>query len=234
MTLEGLLMSSSYWKLAGENIAKGLGEKTIRRLGIGGKFVGRAGAVVGIGFLAYELFKHYKENIEAEPAYQEMRILQAELEKWTSAISCLGREPFEEKSYGSLEEGGAINALYPKRSLTGGPLSAADPKEAYALIGRAMNYIRQTENLLDDESFAQKTEELVARLRKLQLRLRQAADFRPLQQQLAQIVDEIRPIESGYAARSYDCSRDIQKTLGSNAAWAAVSMTTLGLVKKPR
>ena len=227
-------MSATYWKLVGENIAKGLGEKTIKRLAIGGKFIGRAGAVVGIGFLAYELFKHYKENIEAEPAYQEMRILQAELEKWSSAVSSLGREAFEEKAYGSLEEGGAVNALYPKKSLRGEQLKAADPQEAYALIGRAMNYIRQTENLLNDESFAQKTEELVARLRRLQLRLRQTDDYRPLQQQLAHIVDEIRPIENGYTTRIYDCSREIQKSLGSNAAWAAVSMTTLGLVKKPK
>ncbi len=73
-------MSVSYWKTVGENIAKGLGAKTIRRLGTGGKFIGRAGAVVGVGFLAYELFKNYKENIEAEPAYKEMMILQAELE----------------------------------------------------------------------------------------------------------------------------------------------------------
>ena len=227
-------MSSSYWKMAGESIARGLGEKTIRKLGLGGKFIGRAGAVVGIGFLAYELFKHYKENIESEPAYQEMRIIQVELEKWTSAISCLGREPHQEKAYGSLEEGGAINALYPKRSLAGSQIKDADPKEAYALIGRAMNYIRQTENLLDDEDFLSKTEELVSRLRNLQLRLSRVDDLRPIQKQLAQIVDEIRPIESGYAARIYDCSREIQKTLGSNAAWAAVSMTTLGLVKKPK
>jgi hypothetical protein len=110
---------------------------------------------IGIGFLAYELLKNYKENIEAEPAYQEMRILRAELEKWTSAISCLGREPLDDREYGSLEEGGAINALYNKKIL------------------------------------------------------------------------------NGYTARIYDCSREIQKTLGSNAAWAAVSMTTLGLVKKP-
>jgi hypothetical protein len=226
-------MSASYWKLVGENIAKGLGEKTVRRLGLGGKFVGRAGAVVGIGFLAYELFKHYKENIEAEPAYQEMRILQAELEKWSSAISCLGREPYREKAYGSFEEGGAINALYPKKSLKGEPLTGADPKEAYALIGRAMNYIRQAENLLKDESFTQKTAELVSRLRQLQLDLSRVDDLGQIQRHLAQIVDEIRPIESGYAARIYDCSREIQKTLGSNAAWAAVSMTTLGLVKKP-
>ena len=227
-------MSATYWKAAGENIARGLGEKTIRKLGIGGKFIGRAGAVVGIGFLAYELFKHYKENIEAEPAYREMRILQVELEKWTSTISCLGREPFEEKAYGSLEEGGAINALYPKKSMAESQVKAADPKEAYALIGRAMNYIRQTENLLCDEDFAFKTEELIARLRQLQLRLSRVDNMRSIQKELAQIVDEIRPIESGYAARIYDCSREIQKTLGCNAAWAAVSMTTLGLVKKPK
>ena len=227
-------MGGPYWKTVGENIAKGLGGKTIRRLGIGGKFIGRAGAVVGIGFLAYELFKHYKENIEAEPAYQEMRILQAELEKWSSAVSCLGREPLNDKEYGSLEEGGAINALYKKKTLAGPGTRAADPQEAYTLIGRSMNYIRQAENILNDEKFAEKKNTLVSSLRKIQLQISQAGDYRPLQQQLARIVDDLRPIENGYTARIYDCSREIQKTLGSNAAWAAVSMTTLGLVKKPK
>ncbi len=226
-------MSVTYWKTVGENIAKGLGAKTIRRLGTGGKFIGRAGAVVGIGLLAYELFKNYKENIEAEPAYKEMMILQAELEKWTSAISCLGREPLDERKYGSLDEGGAINALYQKKVIKGQAVKAAEPKEAYALIGRSLNYLRQTENLFEDELFTEKKDVLVSRLRKLQLKLSQVDDYRLIQNQLAQIVDEIRPIENGYTSRIYDCSREIQKTLGSNAAWAAVSMTTLGLVKKP-
>jgi hypothetical protein len=227
-------MSAPYWKTVGENIARGLGQKAIRRLGMGGKFIGRAGAVVGVGFLAYELLKHYKENIEAEPAYQEMMILRAELEKWTSAISCLGREPFEEKEYGSLEEGGAINALYKKKIYTGPETRAADPKEAYALIGRSMNYIRQTKNILDDDKFLEKRDALVSSLRRIQLQVSQDDDYRPLQHQLARIVNDLRPIENGYAGRIYDCSQEIQKTLGSNAAWAAVSMTTLGLVKKPK
>jgi hypothetical protein len=226
-------MSASYWKMVGENIAKGLGEKTIRRLGTSGKVLGRAGAVVGIGFMAYELYKSYKDNIENEPAYQEMMILQAELEKWTSAISCIGSEPAEEKEFGSFEDGGAINALYRKKVITGKGFRAANPKEAYALLGRSMNYIRQTENLLGDANFDEKKNDLVSQIRKLQLQISDAEDYRPIQNKLSQIVTEIRPIAGGYAARVYDCSREIQKTLGSNAAWAAVSMATLGLVKKP-
>jgi hypothetical protein len=226
-------MSASYWKMVGENIAKGLGEKTIRRLGTSGKVLGRAGAVVGIGFMAYELYKSYKDNIENEPAYQEMMILQAELEKWTSAISCIGSEPAEEKEFGSFEDGGAINALYRKKVIIGKGFRAADPKEAYALLGRSMNYIRQTENLLGDANFDEKKNVLVSQIRSLQLQISDAEDYRPIQNKLSQIVTEIRPIAGGYAARVYDCSREIQKTLGSNAAWAAVSMATLGLVKKP-
>ena len=226
-------MSASYWKMVGENIAKGLGEKTIRRLGTSGKLLGRAGAVVGIGFMAYELYKSYKDNIENEPAYQEMMILQAELEKWTSAISCIGSEPAEEKEFGSFEDGGAINALYRKKVITGKGFRAADPKEAYALLGRSMNYIRQTENLLGDANFDEKKNDLVSQIRKLQLQISDAKDYRSIQNKLSQMVTEIRPIAGGYAARVYDCSREIQKTLGSNAAWAAVSMATLGLVKKP-
>ena len=227
-------MSASYWKMVGENIAKGLGEKTIRRLGTSGKVLGRAGAVVGIGFMAYELYKSYKDNIENEPAYQEMMILQAELEKWTSAISCIGSEPAEEKEFGSFEDGGAINALYRKKVITGKGFRDADPKEAYALLGRSMNYIRQTENLLGDANFDEKKNDLVSQIRKLQLQISDAEDYRPIQNKLSQIVAEIRPIAGGYTARVYDCSREIQKTLGSNAAWAAVSMATLGLVKKPQ
>ena len=227
-------MSASYWKMVGENIAKGLGEKTIRRIGIGGKVLGRTGAVVGIGFLVFELYKNYKENIENEPAYREMTVLQTELEKWVSAISCIGSESGAEKEYGSLDEGGAINSLYRKKVLTGVGFREADPKEAYVLIGRSMNYIRQAENLLGDAKFDEKKKELISRLRRLQLEIDDAHDFRPIQSRLAQIVDEIRPIAGGYTTRIYDCSRDIQKTLGSNAAWAAISMTTLGLVKKPQ
>ncbi|MEJ2282002.1 MAG: hypothetical protein P8X85_00240 [Desulfobacterales bacterium] len=223
-------MSASYWKTVGATIARGLGGKTIRRLGLGGKFIGRAGTMVGVGFLAYELLKNYKENVEAEPAYQEMRILQDELAKWTSAISSLGRDTFLEKEYGSAEEGGAINALFPKKVLTGQALIAPDPREAYTLVGRAMNYIRQTENILNDEKYA---EALIADLREIQLQIKLVDEYRPLQHRLAGIVDDLRPIENGYTTRIYDCSREIQKTLGSNAAWAAVSMATLGMVKKP-
>jgi len=226
-------MSASYWKLAGEKIAKGVGEKTLRRLGVGGKMLGRAGAVVGIGFLAYEFLKNYKDNIEKEPAYREMIIVQDELEKWTSAISCLGQEPVEEKEFGSFDDGGAINALYRKKSYQGQGSKEADPKEAYALIGRAMNYIRRTENLAGDDRFETKKKGLVSQLRKLQLQISKVDDYRPIQKKLGQIVDEIRPLATGCSSRVYDCSRVIQKRLGSNAAWAALSTTTLGLVKKP-
>ena len=223
----------SYWKTAGETVAKGLGEKTIQRLGVGGKLLGRTGAVLGIGFLAYELFKHYKENIEKEPAYKEMLILQREMEKWTSAISCLGREPFEAKDFGSFDEGGAINALYPKRGLRSASVKPADPAEARILIGRAVDYIVEVENLFEDNSFDEKIEALITQLEGIQDQLNTIEDYHPIQIQLSRIVDEIRPIESGYASRIYDCSREIQKTLGSNAAWAAISMTTLGIIKKP-
>ena len=227
-------MNASYWKMVGDNIAKGLGEKAIRRLGIGGKLLGRAGAVAGVGFLVFELYKNYKENIENEPAYQEMTVLQTELDKWVSAISCIGNEAGGNQEYGSFDEGGAINALYRKKVLAGEGFREANPKEAYALIGRSMNYIRQAENLLEDAKFDEKQKALISRLRRLQLEISDAHDYRPIQNQLAQIVDEIRPITGGYATRIYDCSREIQKTLGSNAAWAAISMTTLGLVKKPQ
>ena len=40
--------------------------------------------------MAYELLKSYKDNIENEPAYKEMAILQQELEKWGSELRTPG------------------------------------------------------------------------------------------------------------------------------------------------
>ena len=179
------------------------------------------------------MLKNYKDNIENEPAYKEMMILQAELEKWTSAVSCIGRKTPKEKDPGSFNEGGAINAIYKKKALNGQSIKDADPKEACTLVGKSVDYILQTENLLKDDEFEEKKKALVSRLKRLQEQISAVDDYSPIQLELAQIVDEIRPIESGYASRIYDCSREIQKTIGSNAAWAALSMTTLGLVKKP-
>ena len=227
-------MPGAYWKMVAENIARGLGPKTVSRLGAGTKVLARTGAVVGAGFMAYELLKSYKDNIEGEPAYQEMIVLQRELEKWGSAISCIGREPYEDKEFGSLEEGGAINALYKKRLLADDAVRPAEPDEAKELIQRAVDYIVKTENVSEDAEFEDKRTDLVDRLKQLRRKIDTVADYMPIQQKLAQIVTEIRPIESAYSARIDDCSREIQKNQGSHVAWAAGSMVTLGLVKKPK
>lgn len=226
-------MSAGYWKMVGENVAKGVGEKAARRLGTSAKFLGRAGAVVGIGFLAYELFKNYKENIEKEPAYQEMMVLQAEMAKWTSTISCLGREAYTPKDFATMDEGGAINALFARKSIGGKGIKAPDTALATSLVKRAGRYLRETKNLLEDPDFEQRKGALIEELEELGTRIQDARDFSPIQKRLSQIVAELRPIETGYSSRIYDCSRDIQKTLGSNAAWAALSMATLGFIKKP-
>ncbi|MEA3437975.1 MAG: hypothetical protein U9R43_16045 [Thermodesulfobacteriota bacterium] len=226
-------MTISYWTMVAENIAKGLGPKTVSRLGAGGRILTRTGAVVGVGFLAYELFKSYKDNIEKEPAFKEMTILQQEMEKWGSAISCIGRNPYADQPYGSLDEGGAINALSRKKLLETNDEKPADPGEAIELIERAIQYITATENVFEDGEFEDKKADLLSQLNGLKQGVSATDDYARIRKGLSKIVAEIRPIESAYSTRIYDCSREIQKSLGSNAAWAAISMATLGLIKKP-
>jgi len=226
-------MSVAYWKMVAENVAKGLGPKTLQRLGAGGRILGRAGVLASIGFMAYELLKSYKDNIEGEAAYQEMVILQTELEKWGSAISSLGRTPYEDKPYGDRDEGGAINMLYPKRALSGAGILPPEPAAAVHLIEQAVDYISRTENLVEDEAFDEKRGALLGTLNRLAAQIPQVTEYAGVQKKLSAAVDEIRPIEQAYAGRIYDCSREIQRQIGSNAAWAALSMVTLGYVKKP-
>jgi len=227
-------MAATYWKMVAENIAKGLGPKAIGRLGTGGRFLARTGGVIGVGLLAYELFKSYKDNIESEPAYKEMVILQQELEKWGSAVSCIGRKPYKEEETGALDEGGAINALHDKMLLGGKETKPADPEEAARLVDGAIEYIEETENVLDDKDFDAKRSDLIERLRVLRQKMATQNDYPPIQKELADIVVVLKLIEAAYSSRIYDCSREIQKKQGSNAAWAALSMVTLGLVKKPQ
>lgn len=227
-------MAAAYWKTIADNIAKGLGPKAIGKLGTSGRFLARAGGVIGVGLMAVELFKSYKDNIEGESAYKEMIILQQELEKWGSAISCIGRAPYRGESFGDLDEGGAINALYKKRLLDGKQSKPADPAEASHLIQRAVGYISDTENIFDDANFEANRSNLIVRLKELRRRIDAEEDAAPIQKELFDIVNLLKPIESAYSSRIYDCSREIQKKAGSNAAWAALSMVTLGLVKKPK
>jgi hypothetical protein len=227
-------MAVTYWKMVAENIAKGLGPKTIRKLGTSGKFLGRASGVVGVGLMAYELLKSYKDNIENESAYQEMIILQNELEKWGSAISCIGRKAYADDHYGELDEGGAINALHKKKLLNSEEMKPADSEEAAKLIERSIGYIKETENVFEDEAFNDKKSDLLERLEILRQKITLNEDYAPIQKELTEIVTILKPIESAYSSRIYDCSQEIQKKIGSNAAWAALSMVTLGLVKKPK
>jgi hypothetical protein len=227
-------MAATYWKMVADQISKGLGPKAIGRLGSGTRFLARAGGVIGVGFLAYELFKSYKDNIESEPAYQEMLILQQELEKWGSAVSSIGRKPFGGEEFGDLEEGGAINALQKKILLDGKETKPADPQEAARLMESAIGYIRETENVLDDDDFEAKKSALLDRLETLRQKTLSQSDYVPIQKELADIVKVLKLVESAYSSRIYDCSREIQEHQGSNAAWAALSMATLGLVKKPK
>ena len=229
-------MATTYWKMVADNIARGLGPKAIGKLGSSGKFLTRAGGVIGAGVMAYELFKSYKDNIESEPAYQEMVILQHELEKWGSAVSCIGRKPIAEDQYGNLDEGGAINALHKKRMIGGRQIKPGDPLEAAKLIERSIGYIEQTENVFDDQDFEEKKSELIERLKTIHqnITVSSGEDYTSIQRELAELVAVLKPIESAYSSRIYDCSQEIQKKAGSNAAWAALSMVTLGIVKKPK
>jgi hypothetical protein len=226
-------MSTGYWKMVGENVARGVGEKAARRLGTGAKFLGRAGAAAGIGFLAYELFKNYKNNIEKEPAYREMAVLRAEMAKWTSTISCLGREAYAPKDFTTLDEGGAIGALFPRKGMAGKSIKPPDVHLAASLVKRAARYLEGTENLLEAPDFEVRKQALIAELEELSARVQSAADLRPIQKRLSAIVAELKPVETGHASRIYGCSREIQKTLGHNAAWAALSVVTFGTIKKP-
>ena len=235
-------MVKTYLKTLGEILAKKVGPKA---LGTGGRIAGRVAAVGAIAWSTYEFFSTLNKNIKNEPAFQEMVKYKQEFEKWSSAVSCIGREPYTQGALGSLDEGGCINALSKKKTLNlGGRQSSKqdtimpDPKLAKELLERAIDYIAKTENLAGDENFEEQKENLVEKLRDLNNQIKcpyqPNIDYSPIQEELSEIVKSIKPINSDYRTKIYRCQAKLQETMPRNAGWAMASTLTMGLVKKKK
>lgn len=226
-----------YWRTLGELVKK-VGSKTLGRV---------AGRTIAIGALAlgtYEFFSTLNKNMKDEPAFQEMTKYKLELEKWSSAISCIGREPYVKGALGSIDEGGCINALSKKQTLNLEGLSskqstiAPDPELAKELLDRAINYATQTENLAGNERFEKQKENLIKKLTALNNQIehphKHGIDYSPIQQGLSEIVRSIVPIEAEYNTKVYEYQTKLQKTTPRNVAWSLITTLTMGIVKKKK
>lgn len=221
-------MENTYWRTLGAIIAK------------------KAGKAVTLGYITlatYEFLINLDKNMKNEPAYQEMLKHKSEFEKWSSTISCIGREPYVKESLGSVHEGGCINALSKKETLNlrydpnfKPNIIPPDPKLAKELLGRAIDYVTQVENLADDEHFDEQKENLVKKLKVLNKKIKSPyqpnINYSPVQQELSEIVRSIIPMETVYMLRVFEYQIKLQATKPRNAAWAAASALTAGLVKK--
>ncbi|MCG2719037.1 MAG: hypothetical protein L6408_09440 [Nanoarchaeota archaeon] len=211
-------------------LAKKAGPKVLKT---GGKVAGRVAVFLGIAVSLYELGVEYKRNIEDEPVFQEMQTYQKELEKWGTAVSCLGRDS-KTKGYGSFDEGGCINALAPKKTINTGQTIDPDYKQGKELLERAIYCVQETENLLDDGQFEQDKESLLQKLNNLETRIQPNQNYEQIRFELGKVVKEIQPRESQYRTKIYNCQKELDKTFPNNAAWATASAATLGIVTKRR
>lgn len=226
-----------YWRTLGELVKK-VGSKTLGRV---------AGRTIAIGALAlgtYEFFSTLNKNMKNEPAFQEMTKYKSELEKWSSVISCIGREPYVERALGSINEGGCINALSKKQTLNLEGLSskqstiAPDPELAKELLERAINYTTQTENLAGNKCFEKQKENLIKKLTALNNQIehpyKHGIDYSPIQRELSELVRSIIQIEAEYNTKVYEYQTKLQKTTPRNAAWSLTTTLTMGIVKKKK
>ncbi len=91
-----------------------------RLFGTLGRVAGRTISAVSWGYTIYEVGKAVNRSMKHSPVQQEIEAVRKEYIKWSSAISCIGRDAYHENEMASIHEGGAITYLG-KRELINWP-----------------------------------------------------------------------------------------------------------------
>lgn len=175
------------------DILKNVG--TSRLIRLGGRYFGRTTNVIGWGVGALSSVKTFKTYTRKDPYNKLIAPLEEELNKWSSAISCIGRDPYFIGDICSIEKGGAINALGKKELLHistryptvydkpnmeyHAPQDSQEnfenkkdsktinpnPKEAKRLINLALEYLDNTIDKINIEEFEKKKKKITNNLR---------------------------------------------------------------------
>ena len=201
-------MTASYLSLVGENLTTSARMIGLSRLAGLSRVIGRAAGAAGIAYVVYEAGTFAIAKNPSNPALKKLAQFQAEREKWQGMVSCLGREPYEEGKVGSIDEGGAINALYPKTNYGGQQLSP-NKAEARALVERCGELLETTVNQTGSSEFDAAKQELCTKLDELKQSL--ASDdpkLAAIQREISTVVALIKPIESSYIAKAYELAQN--------------------------
>ncbi len=154
-------------------IVKGL--VTSKGIKLGSRFLGRSVGVIGVGISGWSSVKVFRTYLKDDPHNQRLAALQEEIGKWSDAISCLGRDPYNIGELCNIHDGGAINALgykelvripntrYPlpeegfnfeyhlkpdeARGAKKSMYVEPNPTEAITLIERSIEYVGKTEDI---------------------------------------------------------------------------------------
>ena len=205
-------------------------------LKVGGRFLGRAALPIAAALEGAFLLKNLNKYTAAEPEFQEMEILEKENQKWIEAMSCVGYKPYKSGSTVSVDDEGAINALYLKRTTSFGKSEGPKPEEAIELIKKSISTLVRLENPMRMEQYNTQQPILTQRLLVAKDRIEKpyhpGIDYSPIQEELTDIVCGMQEIQSVYSKRIYNCEKKLQKKLPSNIWWAVKSSATFGLIKK--
>lgn len=205
-------------------------------LTLGGRFLGRAALPITATVEGILLLKNLNKYTADEPEFKEIEILDKENQKWIEVISCIGYNPYKSNRKGSVDDEGAINALYIQRITPFGNSEYPDPEQAIELIRKSIDTIVGLENLIGLKYFNNQKYLLIGRLHSVKNRIEtpyyEGMNYSPIQKELTDIVDDVVAIQSLYSKRIYNCEKKLQKKLPSNLWWAIKSSMTFGLIKK--
>lgn len=186
-------------------------------IGTGSKYFGRFGRVAGrfatvatVIVTAYSVTKKFRAYLKNDPNAKKIAGLSREHQKWTTAISCLGSDPYSPGYICAIEKGGAINALgekisisklttrYPEGACTFDP----EPEKAKKLIQKSINKVVTATDNLGIENYTKTRIKILDDLNKINAELEPEfnpkINYTPYQQEISNIVRKMYDIEWDY------------------------------------
>jgi len=177
-----------------------------------GRVFGRAAGTIGLALTAYSVTSKYIKYVKNDADAKRIQEYANEMYKWSSAISCIGREPYKVGDICTLDKGGAINDLGDKIAVPilstrytqdiSNTVIPPAPNKAKELVLRAIDYITDTHNNLGIKNFIKQKQEIIKQFKsvdeKLEPEYNSKMDYTPFQISLSSIVRKMVSIEWEY------------------------------------
>ena len=216
---KGVTMGYTYSSHIGNKIAS----HGLRKAGNGARFLGRAAVIAAIALTLKDTLGGWSDGLKNNPYHDELIVIAHEYRFWGIGKDYIGRKRFNHEKKEWFYESGAIFNLEKKKL-----------KEAVRDIGKSLEMIGQTKNIVDTDEF----EDLRKRVIDVLVQTREAlttdqvvSDLPSHLKTLVDLDDGIEPYVRGLGSRLRTLQEKVQKSAAKGLGEGVKKALMLDLFK---